>query len=83
MAYWGAANSETAYGRPDFNLQVIGFPTERGQMSVVSMSGYGVCVNAEHLEDTIAVLDIMLSDEALQIYAETNREISPSKPPPR
>lgn len=79
MAYWGAANSETAYGKPDFHLQVIGFPTHRGQMPVVSMSGYGVCVNAEHLEDTLAVLDIMLSDEALQIYTETNRVISPSK----
>lgn len=79
MAYWGAANSETAYGRPDFNLQVIGFPTERGQMPVVSMSGYGVCANAEHLEDTLAVMDVMLSDEALQIYAENNKVISPSK----
>lgn len=27
----------------------------------------------------MAVLDIMTSDEALQIYAETNRVISPSK----
>ncbi|MEH2959639.1 extracellular solute-binding protein [Candidatus Merdisoma sp. JLR.KK006] len=79
MAYWGAANAETAYGKPDFNLKVIGFPTHRGQMPVASMSGYGVCVNAEHLEDTLAVLDIMLSDEALQVYTETNRVISPSK----
>lgn len=79
MAYWGAANSETAYGKPDFNLQVIGFPTHRGQMPVVSMSGYGVCVNAEHLEDTLAVMDIILSDEALKFYAEMNKVISPSK----
>ena len=79
MAYWGAANSETAYGNPEFNLQVIGFPTERGQMPVVSMSGYGVCANAEHLEDTLAVMDIILSDEALQLYTETNKVISPSK----
>lgn len=79
MAYWGAANAETAYGKLDFNMQVIGFPTHRGQMPVMSMSGYGVSVNAEHLEDTLAALDIMLSDEALQIYAETNRVISPSK----
>ena len=34
---------------------------------------------AEHLEEAMAVLDIMLSDEALQTYAETNRVISPSK----
>lgn len=79
MAYWGAANSETAYGKPDFNLQVIGFPTERGQMPVVSLSGYGVCANAEHLEDTLAVMDVILSDEALQLYAENNKVISPSK----
>ena len=25
MAYWSAANSETAYGNPDFNMKVIGF----------------------------------------------------------
>ena len=42
MAYWGAANADTAYGKPDFNLQVIGFPSSRGQMPVVSMTGYGV-----------------------------------------
>lgn len=79
MAYWGAANSEIAYGKPDFNLQVIGFPSKLGQMPVVSMTGYGVCADAEHLEDTLAVLDIILSDEALQLYTETNKVISPSK----
>ncbi len=79
MAYWGAANADIAYGKPEFNLQVIGFPSHRGQMPVVSMSGYGVCANAEHLEDTLAVMDIILSDEALQVYAETNKVISPSK----
>lgn len=79
MAYWGAANSETAYGKPDFNLQVIGFPSELGQMPVVSMTGYAICTGAEHLDDTLAVLDIILSDEALQLYAQTNKVISPSK----
>lgn len=79
MAYWGAANAETAYGKPDFNLQVIGFPSSRGQMPVVSITGYGICTEAENLEDTIKTLDVLLSDEALQIYAETNKVISPSK----
>ncbi len=79
MAYWGAANTETAYGNTDFELQVIGFPSKRGQMPVVSMTGYGVNVNAENFEDAINVLDIILSDEALQIYTETNKVISPSK----
>ena len=79
MAYWSAANTETAYGNPGFNMQVIGFPSSRGQMPVVSMTGYGINANAHHLEDTKAVLDIILSDEALQIYAETNQVISPSK----
>ncbi len=50
MAYWGAANTETAYGNTDFELQVIGFPSQRGQMPVVSMTGYGVNVNAQHLK---------------------------------
>lgn len=79
MAYWGAANTETAYGKPDFNMQVIGFPSERGQMPVVPITGYGICAEAEHMEDTKKVLNTIISDEALQVYAETNKVISPSK----
>ena len=79
MAYWGAANTETAYGSPDFNLQVIGFPSSRGQMPVITMTGYAVGANAEHAEDALRTLDVMLSDEALQIYSEINKVISPSQ----
>ena len=79
MAYWGAANAETAYGKTDFNMQVIGFPSSYGQMPVVSMSGYGIGAEAEHLEDAKDVLDQMVSDEALSLYMETNQVISPSK----
>ena len=79
MAYWGAANSETSYGKTDFEMQVIGFPTDRGQMPVMSMTGLAVGAEAEHREDAAKVLDIMTSDEALRIYSETNRVISPSK----
>ncbi len=79
MAYWGAANAETAYGKTDFDLQVIGFPSSRGQMPVVSMTGFGIGAEAEHLEDAKSTLDIMLSDEALLVYTETNKVISPSE----
>ena len=79
MAYWGAANTETAYGKTDFEMQVIGFPSSRGQMPVMPMTGWAVGVNAEHLEDAAQVLDIMVSDAALQLFSETNRVISPSK----
>lgn len=79
MAYWGAANAETAYGDPDFNMLVIGFPSSRGQMPVMPMTGLGVGTNAKHKEDAMAALEVMLSDEALQVYAETNKVISPSK----
>ena len=79
MAYWGAANAETAYGKVDFNLQVIGFPSHLGQMPVISMTGYGIHVNADNLKNTKDVLNIILSDEQLQTYSETNRVISPSK----
>jgi len=79
MAYWGAANAESSYGKVDFDLQVIGFPTKRGQMPVVAMTGYGVNAKAEHLEDAKDVLDQMVSDEALSLYMETNQVISPSK----
>ena len=79
MAYWSAANSETAYGNPDFNMKVIGFPSHLGQMPVVSITGYGIGVNAEHMQDTMNVLNCILSDEALQTYAEINKVISTSK----
>ncbi len=79
IAYWGAANTETAYGKTDFNMQVIGFPSSRGQIPVIPMTGYGVGANAEHAEDAMKVLEVILSDEALRVYAETNRVISPSK----
>ncbi len=79
MAYWGAANTNTAYGNPDFNMLVIGFPSSRGQMPVMPMTGFGVGAAAEHAEDAMDIMDVILSDEALQVYAETNKVISPSK----
>lgn len=79
MAYWGAANTNTAYGNPDFNMLVIGFPSSRGQMPVMPMTGFGVGAGAKHAEDAMQVMDVILSDEALQVYAETNKVISPSK----
>ncbi len=79
LAYWGAANSETAYGKASFNMQVIGFPSSLGPMPVMPMTGWGVGAKAEHAEDAVRVMEIITSDEALQIYAETNRVISPSK----
>ncbi len=79
MAYWGAANTETAYGKTDFEMQVIGFPSSRGQMPVMPMTGLAVGAEAKHREDAAQALNIMVSDEALRIYSETNRVISPSK----
>lgn len=79
MAYWGAANTETAYGNPDFEMLVIGFPSSRGQMPVMPMTGFAVGVGSEHTEDAMATLNEMISDEALQVYTETNKVISPSK----
>ena len=79
MAYWGAANTDTAYGNPDFEMLVIGFPSNRGRMPVMPMTGFSIGAQAEHAEDAMKTLDIMLSDEALQVYAETNKVISPSK----
>ena len=79
MAYWGAANTETAYGKTDFEMQVIGFPSSRGQMPVMPMTGWAVGAEAEHREDAARVLEYITSDEALQVFSETNRVISPSK----
>ena len=79
MAYWDAANAETAYGKTDFEMQVIGFPSSRGQMPVMPMTGWAVGAEAEHAEDAMRVMDVIISDEALQLFAETNRVISPSK----
>lgn len=79
MAYWGAANTDTAYGDPDFEMVVIGFPSSRGQMPVMPMTGFGIGAEAEHAEDAMRALEVMTSDEALRVYAETNKVISPSK----
>lgn len=79
MAYWGAANTETAYGKTDFEMQVIGFPSSRGQMPVMPMTGWAVGVEAEHAEDAMRVMEVITSDEALQLFSQTNRVISPSK----
>ncbi len=79
MAYWGAANAETAYGKTDFELRVIGFPSSRGQMPVIPLTGLAVGAEAEHREDAAKVMDVITSDQALQIYSETNRVISPSR----
>ena len=79
MAYWGAANTETAYGKTDFEMEVIGFPSSRGQMPVMPMTGWAVGAGAEHLEDALEVMNVITSDEALQLYSETNRVISPSR----
>ncbi len=79
MAYWGAANTETAYGKPDFNMQVIGFPSSRGQMPVVTITGFGIGSEAEHRQDARDLLETILSDEALEVYTRTNKVISPSK----
>ena len=79
MAYWGAANTATAYGNPDFNLEVTGFPSSRGRMPVISMTGFAIGEGSAHAGDAMRVLEVILSDEALQLYAETNQVISPSK----
>ena len=79
MAYWGAANTDTAYGNPNFNLQIIGFPSSLGQMPVIPMTGFAVGAEAEHAQDTMLTMEVILSDEALQAYSEINKVISPSK----
>lgn len=79
VGYWAAANADTAYGKPDFEMQVIGFPSSRGQMPVVPITGYAICADAEHLEDTKRVFEIILSDEAMKLYCETNRVIPSTK----
>ena len=43
------------------------------------MTGFAVGAEAEHAKDAMRALEVMLSDEALQIYTETNKVISPSK----
>ncbi len=79
MAYWGAANTETAYGAPSFEMQVIGLPSSRGQMPVMSMTGFSIGVDSEHAQDAMETLDIILSDEALETYTSVNKVISSSK----
>ena len=60
-------------------MQVIGFPSSRGQMPVVPLTGYGISANAENMEDAVATLNFIISDEMLQLYTDNNQVISPSK----
>ena len=46
---------------PRLEMLVIGFPSSRGQMPVVAMTGFGVGVNAKHRDDAMAALDVMAS----------------------
>ncbi len=48
-------------------------------MPVIPMTGIAIGADAQHAEDALQTLEIMVSDEALQMYAETNKVISPSK----
>lgn len=43
------------------------------------MTGWAVGAQAEHAEDAMRVMDVITSDEALQLFSETNRVISPSQ----
>lgn len=79
MAYWGAANTETAYGNPPFEMEVIGFPSNKGQMPVLSVTGCAVSTKGENVQNALDVMNVMLSEEAMQLYAETNQVISPNK----
>ena len=55
------------------------FPSSRGQMPVVPLTGYGISANAENMEDAVATLNFIISDEMLQLYTDNNQVISPSK----
>ncbi len=79
MAYWGAANTDTAYGAPEFEMQVVGLPSHLGQMPVMPTTGFGIGANSQHMEDAMAALDVILSDEALRTYTNVNKVISSSK----
>ena len=72
-------STETAYGATEFELQVVGLPSSRGQMPVMPMTGFCVGANSEHAQDAMATLDVILSDEALQIYTDINKVIAASK----
>ena len=48
-------------------------------MPVMPMTGWAVAAGAEHGDDAMKMLDAITSDEALKVYSETNRVISPSK----
>lgn len=43
------------------------------------MTGCAVASKAENLQNALDVVNVMLSEEAMQLYAETNRVISPNK----
>ena len=60
-------------------MKVFPLRPHQGIAGGVALPQPALLLLEEHREDAARVLDIITSDEALQLYAENNRVISPSK----
>ena len=79
MSYQGAAAPERNYGSLDFKMEVIGVPSDLGQVPVLSISGSGIPKDAPRKENALALFEQMLSEEILVDYVNSNGSISPFK----
>ncbi len=79
MSYQGAAAPERNYSDLDFKMEVIGIPSARGQVPVLSISGSGIPEAAPRKENAFALFEQMLSEDVLVDYVSRNGSISPFK----
>ncbi len=75
MSYQGAAAPERNYGAPDFNMEVIGVPSDLGQVPVLSIAGSGIPEDAPHKDNALALFEEMFDEDILTDYVNANGSI--------
>ena len=78
-AYWAAANNKSLYGNLDFNLEVIGFPSNHGNVALVNCNGLSVLENSPNKELALQTIDTVVSDKALKLYNQLDPGPTSSK----
>lgn len=74
--YFARALRTEVEGLPDEALERIGwvFPSQDGEGAHVNLSGGGVAANAPNLENAVAFLEYLASDQAQQYFSAGNDE---------
>lgn len=73
--YWARiAKSEAPEDQAVIAKTAVFFPNQDGRGTHVNVSGFGMVAGAEHKESAIAFLEFLVSDEAQEVFANSNNE---------